>query len=145
MFIFILNLAFEATLAPLKYEKLYSFWGLCLQTPASEIHYLNLPPSFQILDPPMLVDSKQWIGSFEVNIVLNHLLGVSSISPLWSRNGRQLLLHFRTQGTPIMICYHYQVTYCSTVVTILLLGMHRFCPQFFWKNRVIKAMSKMLA
>ena len=66
--------------------------------------------------PSSLVGSKQWIGSFEVNIVLNHLIGVSSkILHVPSRaamgnQGRQLLLHFRSQGTPIMIGNHCLVT-----------------------------------
>ena len=59
--------------------------------------------------PPSLVGSKQWIGSFEVSVVLNHLLGVSSkilhvpSGAEMGSQGRQLLLHFRTHGTPVMI------------------------------------------
>ncbi|XP_065885829.1 ufm1-specific protease 2-like isoform X2 [Dysidea avara] len=59
--------------------------------------------------PPSLVGSKQWIGSFEVNVVLNHLLGVTSkilnvpSGAEMGSQGRQLLLHLRTHGTPIMI------------------------------------------
>ena len=59
--------------------------------------------------PPALVGSKQWIGSFEVSVVLNHLIGVTSkilhvpSGAEMGSQGRQLLLHFRTQGTPIMI------------------------------------------
>ena len=59
--------------------------------------------------PASLVGSKQWIGSFEVNIVLNHLIGVSSkilhvpSGAEMGSQGRQLLLHFRSQSTPVMI------------------------------------------
>ena len=66
--------------------------------------------------PASLVGSKQWIGSFEVNIVLNHLIGVSSkilhvpSGAEMGSQGRQLLLHFRTQGTPVMIGNHFLVT-----------------------------------
>ena len=58
---------------------------------------------------PSFVGSKQWIGSFEVSIVLNHLLGVTSrISNVPSgadmgSMGRELLRHFEEEGTPIMI------------------------------------------
>ena len=58
---------------------------------------------------PSFVSSKQWIGSFEVSIVLNHLLGVTSrISNVPSgadmgSMGRELLRHFEEEGTPIMI------------------------------------------
>ena len=68
--------------------------------------------------PASLVGSKQWIGSFEVNIVLNHLIGVSSkilhvsSGAEMGSQGRQLLLHFRTQGTPVMIGNHCLVTRC---------------------------------
>ena len=70
--------------------------------------------------PSSLVGSKQWIGSFEVNVVLNHLIGVSSkilhvpSGAEMGSQGRQLLLHFRTQGTPIMIGNH-----CLVHVTIV--------------------------
>lgn len=53
--------------------------------------------------------SKQWIGSFEVSIVLNHLLGVTSrITNVPSgtemgSTGRELLRHFEEEGTPVMI------------------------------------------
>ena len=58
---------------------------------------------------PTFVGSKQWIGSFEVSIVLDHLLGVSSrITNVPSgaemgSTGRELLRHFREEGTPVMI------------------------------------------
>ncbi|XP_037530823.1 ufm1-specific protease 2 [Nematolebias whitei] len=53
--------------------------------------------------------SRQWIGSIEVQIVLNHLLGITSKilfvsqgSELASK-GRELANHFLTEGTPVMI------------------------------------------
>ena len=46
MVIFILNLGFGAIFAPLKCKNPYSFWGLCPQTPTSEIHYQDQPPLF---------------------------------------------------------------------------------------------------
>lgn len=55
------------------------------------------------------VGSRQWIGSFEVQVVLNQLLGVTSKimfvsqgSELGSK-GRELANHFTTEGTPVMI------------------------------------------
>ena len=55
------------------------------------------------------IGSKQWIGSFEVSYVLDSLLGVTSKfinvnagSELASA-GQQLVNHFNTQGTPVMI------------------------------------------
>ncbi|XP_053274313.1 ufm1-specific protease 2 [Pleuronectes platessa] len=55
------------------------------------------------------VGSRQWIGSIEVQLVLNQLLGVTSKimfvsqgSDLGSK-GRELANHFLTEGTPIMI------------------------------------------
>ena len=55
------------------------------------------------------VGSRQWIGSFEVSMCLEHLLGVTSKIMFVSSGaemrtkGRDLLHHFQTQGTPIMI------------------------------------------
>jgi len=58
---------------------------------------------------PAFVGSRQWIGSFEVSFVLDHLLGVSSkfinvnAGSELSSCGQQLVQHFNTQGTPVMI------------------------------------------
>ncbi|CAN2388664.1 UFM1 hydrolase activity, partial [Pristimantis euphronides] len=59
--------------------------------------------------PSSFVGSRQWIGSIEVQLVLNQLLGVTSKimfvnqgTELASR-GRDLVTHFQTEGTPIMI------------------------------------------
>ncbi|KAI1887581.1 hypothetical protein AGOR_G00191780 [Albula goreensis] len=59
--------------------------------------------------PAAFVGSRQWIGSIEVQAVLDQLLGVTSKilfvsqgSELASR-GRELASHFQTEGTPIMI------------------------------------------
>lgn len=55
------------------------------------------------------VGSRQWIGSIEVQAVLNQLLGVTSKIMFVSQGselaskGRELANHFLTQGTPIMI------------------------------------------
>ncbi|XP_012937485.1 ufm1-specific protease 2 [Aplysia californica] len=55
------------------------------------------------------VGSRQWIGSFEVSFVLDHLLGVTSkfisvnSGSELSSTGQQLAHHFQTQGTPVMI------------------------------------------
>ncbi|GFR89965.1 Ufm1-specific protease 2 [Elysia marginata] len=55
------------------------------------------------------VGSRQWIGSFEVSFVLDHLLQVTSkfinvaSGAELSTVGQQLMDHFATQGTPIMI------------------------------------------
>ncbi|RUS89191.1 hypothetical protein EGW08_003070 [Elysia chlorotica] len=58
---------------------------------------------------PKFVGSRQWIGSFEVSFVLDHLLQVTSkfinvaSGAELSTVGQQLMDHFSTQGTPIMI------------------------------------------
>ncbi|XP_072526084.1 ufm1-specific protease 2 [Salminus brasiliensis] len=58
---------------------------------------------------PPFVGSRQWIGSIEVQAVLNQLLGVTSKILFVSRGselaskGRELANHFETMGTPIMI------------------------------------------
>ncbi|MCJ8749280.1 hypothetical protein PDJAM_G00174530 [Pangasius djambal] len=58
---------------------------------------------------PSFVGSRQWIGSIEVQAVLNQLLGVNSKILFVSRGselaskGRELANHFQTEGTPIMI------------------------------------------
>ncbi|XP_077135729.1 ufm1-specific protease 2 [Ranitomeya variabilis] len=59
--------------------------------------------------PASFVGSRQWIGSIEVQLVLNQLLGVTSKilfvsqgTELASR-GRDLVSHFQTEGTPVMI------------------------------------------
>lgn len=59
--------------------------------------------------PASFIGSRQWIGSTEVNYVLDSLLGitskiiyVSSGAELGSK-GPELLYHFKTQGTPVMI------------------------------------------
>ncbi|CAL1539360.1 unnamed protein product [Lymnaea stagnalis] len=55
------------------------------------------------------VGSRQWIGSFEVSYVLDHLLGVTSkfitvnAGSELSSIGQELANHFETQGTPVMI------------------------------------------
>ncbi|KAG8592140.1 hypothetical protein GDO81_000422 [Engystomops pustulosus] len=59
--------------------------------------------------PASFVGSRQWIGSIEVQLVLDQLLGVTSKimfvnqgTELASR-GRDLVTHFQTEGTPVMI------------------------------------------
>ncbi|GLH15251.1 Probable Ufm1-specific protease 2 [Gryllus bimaculatus] len=59
--------------------------------------------------PPSFIGSSQWIGSTEVSYCLEAMLGitsriisVSSGEELGLRGG-ELAMHFRTQGTPIMI------------------------------------------
>lgn len=55
------------------------------------------------------VGSRQWIGSIEVQAVLNQLLGVTSKIMFVSQGsdlaskGRELANHFLTEGTPVMI------------------------------------------
>ncbi|XP_038055556.1 ufm1-specific protease 2-like [Patiria miniata] len=59
--------------------------------------------------PANFVGSRQWIGSFEVSTVLNQLFAVSSkllyvnSGAEIASKGRELALHFQTQGTPVMI------------------------------------------
>ncbi|XP_002736605.1 ufm1-specific protease 2-like [Saccoglossus kowalevskii] len=59
--------------------------------------------------PSKFVGSRQWIGSIEVSTCLDQLLGVTS-KIMFVNNGtdlgnkgRELAVHFQTQGTPIMI------------------------------------------
>uniref|UniRef100_A0A8C5Y9B4 Ufm1-specific protease 2 n=1 Tax=Microcebus murinus TaxID=30608 RepID=A0A8C5Y9B4_MICMU len=59
--------------------------------------------------PATFVGSRQWIGSIEVQLVLNQLIGVTSKILFVSQGsemasqGRELANHFQTEGTPIMI------------------------------------------
>ncbi|KAM4707617.1 ufm1-specific protease 2 [Discoglossus pictus] len=59
--------------------------------------------------PAAFVGSRQWIGSIEVQLVLNHLLGITSKIMFVSQGtelasrGRELVNHFKSEGTPIMI------------------------------------------
>ncbi|XP_053712999.1 ufm1-specific protease 2 [Synchiropus splendidus] len=59
--------------------------------------------------PKAFVGSRQWIGSFEVQAVLNQLFGVTSKIMFVSQGselaskGRELANHFLTEGTPVMI------------------------------------------
>lgn len=58
---------------------------------------------------PSFVASRQWIGSIEVQNVLNQLLGVTSKIMFVSQGselaskGRELTNHFLSEGTPVMI------------------------------------------
>lgn len=58
---------------------------------------------------PGFVGSHQWIGSIEVQLVLNQLLGITSKILFVSQGsqmasqGRELANHFKTEGTPVMI------------------------------------------
>ncbi|XP_036911072.1 ufm1-specific protease 2 isoform X1 [Sturnira hondurensis] len=59
--------------------------------------------------PAPFVGSRQWIGSIEVQLALNHLLGVTSKILFVSQGsdmaaqGRELARHFQSEGTPVMI------------------------------------------
>ncbi|XP_058049141.1 ufm1-specific protease 2 isoform X2 [Ahaetulla prasina] len=59
--------------------------------------------------PPNFVGTCQWIGSIEVQLVLNQLLGITSKILFISQGselasqGRELANHFKTEGTPVMI------------------------------------------
>ncbi|XP_034627038.1 ufm1-specific protease 2 isoform X4 [Trachemys scripta elegans] len=78
--------------------------------------YLN-PPGIEagmaLVDvgdkPAAFVGSQQWIGSVEVQLVLNQLLGITSKILFVSQGselasqGRELANHFKTEGTPVMI------------------------------------------
>ncbi|XP_075052990.1 ufm1-specific protease 2 [Mixophyes fleayi] len=59
--------------------------------------------------PSPFIGSRQWIGSIEVQLVLNQLLAITSKilfvsqgTELASR-GRELVNHFQSEGTPVMI------------------------------------------
>ncbi|KAM8785942.1 ufm1-specific protease 2 isoform 2-T2 [Rhynchonycteris naso] len=59
--------------------------------------------------PAAFVGSRQWIGSIEVQLVLNQLIGVTSKILFVSQGsemasqGRELANHFQSEGTPVMI------------------------------------------
>ncbi|XP_054977075.1 ufm1-specific protease 2 isoform X1 [Sorex araneus] len=59
--------------------------------------------------PATFVGSRQWIGSIEVQLVLNQLIGVTSKILFVSQGsemasqGRELANHFQNEGTPVMI------------------------------------------
>ncbi|XP_025961009.2 ufm1-specific protease 2 isoform X2 [Dromaius novaehollandiae] len=59
--------------------------------------------------PAAFVGSQQWIGSIEVQLVLNQLFGITSKILFVSQGselalqGRELANHFNTEGTPVMI------------------------------------------
>lgn len=59
--------------------------------------------------PATFVGSRQWIGSIEVQLVLNQLIGVTSKILFVSQGsemasqGRELASHFQSEGTPVMI------------------------------------------
>lgn len=59
--------------------------------------------------PPSFINSKKWIGSMEVSYCLDHLIGIGSkiisvnSGAELSNKARELINHFRLQGTPIMI------------------------------------------
>ncbi|XP_027246906.1 ufm1-specific protease 2 isoform X1 [Cricetulus griseus] len=59
--------------------------------------------------PATFVGSRQWIGSIEVQLVLNQLIGVTSRILFVSQGsemtsqGRELANHFQNVGTPVMI------------------------------------------
>ncbi|EDV24656.1 uncharacterized protein TRIADDRAFT_25424, partial [Trichoplax adhaerens] len=59
--------------------------------------------------PSTFVGSKKWIGSYEVSICLDHFLNVSSRIVCVSsgaelpQKARELVSHFQSEGTPIMI------------------------------------------
>ncbi|XP_028397469.1 ufm1-specific protease 2-like [Dendronephthya gigantea] len=58
---------------------------------------------------PSFIGSKKWIGSFEVHLCLDYFLDVSSkilavnSGAELQNKGRELIHHFQTQGTPVMI------------------------------------------
>ncbi|XP_063776823.1 ufm1-specific protease 2 [Pseudophryne corroboree] len=59
--------------------------------------------------PSAFIGSRQWIGSIEVQLVLNQLLGITSKIMFVSQGtelasrGRELVNHFLSEGTPVMI------------------------------------------
>ncbi|XP_050648555.1 ufm1-specific protease 2 isoform X3 [Macaca thibetana thibetana] len=59
--------------------------------------------------PATFVGSRQWIGSIEVQLVLNQLIGITSKILFVSQGsemasqGRELANHFQSEGTPVMI------------------------------------------
>ncbi|KAB1257736.1 Ufm1-specific protease 2 [Camelus dromedarius] len=70
--------------------------------------------------PAAFVGSRQWIGSIEVQLVLNQLIGVTSKILFVSQGsemacqGRELANHFQSEGTPVMIGKVLVVTFISS-------------------------------
>ncbi|KAG7254225.1 hypothetical protein CRUP_007468, partial [Coryphaenoides rupestris] len=68
-----------------------------------------VPSHKEIQQPTAFAGSRKWIGSIEVQAVLDQLLGVTSKIMFVSQGcdlgskGRELANHFLTEGTPIMI------------------------------------------
>ena len=79
--------------------------------------------------------SRQWIGSFEVSMCLEHLLGVTSKIMFVSTGaemrakGRDLLHHFQTQGTPIMIGELWSLM-CHYNLTVTVMNVFHFISGF---------------
>ncbi|KAJ8787468.1 hypothetical protein J1605_022953 [Eschrichtius robustus] len=96
-----------------------------LNSPNIETGMVSLIVLYALVDagdkPATFVGSRQWIGSIEVQLVLNHLIGITS-KILFVRNsssdrkwflssqgsemasqGRELVNHFQSEGTPVMI------------------------------------------
>lgn len=59
--------------------------------------------------PPSFVSSSEWIGAFEVSLILNELLGIESqimfvaSGDEMSSKGKELAYHFKNNGSPVMI------------------------------------------
>ncbi|XP_074847938.1 ufm1-specific protease 2 isoform X2 [Carettochelys insculpta] len=84
-----------------------------LRNPHTHLNPLGMEAGMALVDvgdkPAAFVGSRQWIGSIEVQLVLNQLLGITSKILFVSQGselasqGRELTHHFKTEGTPIMI------------------------------------------
>lgn len=74
--------------------------------------------------PASFIGSRQWIGSMEVNFVLDSLLGVTcrivnvSNGPEMAYEGPQLVRHFQEYGTPIMIGTYLIIPYLYRKICI---------------------------
>ncbi|XP_064508715.1 ufm1-specific protease 2 isoform X5 [Pseudopipra pipra] len=84
-----------------------------LRNPHVHLNSPGMEPGMALVDagdkPAAFVGSRQWIGSIEVQLVLNQLFGITSKILFVSKGselalqGRELANHFKTEGTPIMI------------------------------------------
>ncbi|XP_020863295.1 ufm1-specific protease 2 isoform X3 [Phascolarctos cinereus] len=84
-----------------------------VRNPHSHLNPLGAESGMALVDvgdkPATFVGSREWIGSIEVQLVLNHLMGITSKILFVSQGsdlpsqGRELANHFQSEGTPVMI------------------------------------------
>lgn len=103
----------------------YTFVAVCFRLQGFTNHPVPTHEEIQkcLVDigdkPRTFIGSRQWIGSTEISYCLESMLGVTSriiainSGEELSERGSELIYHFKTQGTPIMI---------GMWITLLILG-----------------------